>query len=441
MAHTVRIISRLEREARIRDATNASTDGEDFYDFRNEKIRLKVIRIQHEYLIYRMENFRTFIDQKEYATREGKPSAFFLAGQENETVQQVQHDILAKLARTGKADSVMPVIDVLRKERQRERLLITHTGVVINGNRRLAGMRELYSESPSAFAEFSHVWCMVLPQDATAVEILDIEANLQAKPEVKLDYDWIGDCQLIAKLASLERTPKQIAKQLNRKVPEIENSLQALIEADIYLKDWAKAEGEYGRVRDAEQLFKDIPPALEGKAEQLKDASRAIAWTLFENKDKLDGRLYNYNVTFGKRAADVLDRMADELGMPLETVRIEPTEEFAVDVDDPGSTVSYENVIAALRKPESRDEVVETLIDSCVGVIESEQSQKSGRAALKAIAMAHAKLSEIDFSRALPETYAPMSKQMDAIEKRVAELKKKLGEYISGTAPKNHDTL
>src|SRR5262249_34967053 len=157
---------------------------------RSKETPLKVIRIDISLPIYRMENFRTFIDQTEYAVKEKKPNTFFLMGQELESVQQLQHDILDKLARTGRADSITPVIEVLKKEKQRESILITSTGVVVNGNRRLAAMRELWKESKEDYPEFSHVNCMVLPDDTTPEEIVDIEADLQAKPETKLDYDW-----------------------------------------------------------------------------------------------------------------------------------------------------------------------------------------------------------------------------------------------------------
>jgi len=87
--------------------------------------------------IYRMENFRTFTDQREHTLKEKLKQDYFTAGQEIESVQQAQHELLAALARRGVADSIVPVIDVLKKEKQREALLITNSGVVVNGNRRL----------------------------------------------------------------------------------------------------------------------------------------------------------------------------------------------------------------------------------------------------------------------------------------------------------------
>src|ERR1700719_252775 len=114
MTYQVKLKSVAEREAKIRASILATKEIRDFYDFRNQKTKLPFIRIPEDILIYRMENFRTYIQQREYVIREKKPLNYFLAGQENESIQQLQHEILAKLARKGVSDSVVPVINVLR---------------------------------------------------------------------------------------------------------------------------------------------------------------------------------------------------------------------------------------------------------------------------------------------------------------------------------------
>jgi hypothetical protein len=411
------------REAKILASVTASTETRDFYDFRNQKTQLKLVRIASDLLVYRMENFRTYIDQHTYIIREGKPTDFFLAGQENESVQQLQHEILAQLARKGRADSIVPVIDVLKTEKQREPILISHRGVVVNGNRRLAGMRELYDEDSTANAEFSHVDCLVLPADTTPEEIVDIEARLQAKPETKLDYDWIGDCLLIQKLLDLGRTTAQVADRLNRKQAEIKNALAALGEATVYLKDWAKAEGDYTRVRDSEQFFKDLPSLVQGKEEGLADASRVIAWNLFENRDQLDDRLYAFNTVFGKNAADVMDRVAERLGIPLSGDTVEDDGSFDVDVDAPETATIYQPVIDSLRDPAKKEEALDVLIEVSRGVLERERGRKSSGAALKAIITANTRLSEVDLGRADPSSYTAMDRQLEQISKRAADLR------------------
>lgn len=420
MSYVVKLTAPAERETIIEKARKSPSRFEAFYEFRSTKYDLPVIRVGIDLPVYRVENFRTYTDQHEYIAKEKKPANFFLSGQEVESVQQVQHALLFRLAKKGVAESVVPVIDVLKTDGQREPLLITAAGVVVNGNRRLAAMREL---------GMSHVDAMVLPADATADEIVDIEASLQGRPETKLDYDWIGDGELISRLIGMGRTPKLVADQLHRSEKDIKNALQALSEADLYLKEWARAEGEYSRVReDAEQLFKDLPKRLEGKDANLAQASRVIAWSLFDNRDKLPGRIYDFNPAFGKLASDVLDRVASDLGLSTsdDAAAEDGGDEFSIDFEDEETAVSYDAIVDALKDDSTRDEAVDALIDAAQSAIETERGQKSGEAALKALSQANGKIASVDMSRAAPETYPKIKKQLDTIEGLCKQLRTKL---------------
>jgi predicted transcriptional regulator len=369
-----------------------------------------------------MENFRTYTDQKEHIAKEKLEPDYFLKGQELQTVQQKQHEILKKLAESKKG-SITPITDVLEKDGQRERLLISNTGVVINGNRRLAALREIGA---------TYVDCMVLPADATADEIVDIEANLQGKPETKLDYDWIGDAQLINRLVHMGRTTKEVAERLNRTKADIENSLQALVEADIYLRDWAGAPGEYSRVRDdAGQLFKDLPKLVSGKDQALQQGSRAIAWSLFENRDKIDGRVYRFNPAIGKLAADVLERLSEELEVPI-VAGAEEGDSGGLEIDfGEENEVDYTSLIQHLRADDTKEEAVEALVEACQAAIDAEAGATSTKAALKAITQAHSKLASVDVSTAAPETRPGMLKQLESIAALVVKLQDKVKEAES----------
>ena len=423
MTFQVRLESPAIREAKIRASVQGSQEVREFYDFRNQKTNLRKIRVAENLLVYRMENFRTYTDQRAYIARERKPDNYFTQGQENESVQQQQHDILARLARKGRADSVIPIIDVLRVERQREPILVTTRGVVVNGNRRLAAMRELLDESRTIFTEFEHVDCLVLPEDATPDDIVDIEAALQGKPETRLDYDWVGDCQLIQRLLDIGRSPQQVAQRLNRKLSEIRNSLAAFSEATTYLKDWANAEGDYTRVRDAEQIFKDLPGILEGKDESAAEASRIVAWNLFENKDNLSERLYAFNVVVEKSAESVLDEVASEMGIALNEQQDDEEDGFAVDVDIESDRPQFGPVIEALKDPDRRAEALDVLTQSARNYLEQERGRRKGGAALKSAITANARLNEIDLGRADSSTYDSIDRQLDQILKRANELK------------------
>lgn len=438
--YKVALISPVERIAAIKRAIEESNKKEDFYDFRSSKVSLPVIRIPINVPIYRMENFRTFTDQKEYLTTENKNIEvdYFIKGQENESVQEVQHEILVKLAKKGKDNSVTPVIDVLRKSKQREPLLITANGIMVNGNRRLAAMRELSCEETLDAKDFRHVDLMVLPSDATPEEILDIEASLQGKPETKLDYDWIGDAQLIKSQINIHKNAYDVSQRLNRSEKDIKNTLKALAEADLYLKEWANAEGEYSKVKDdAEQFFKDLPKHLEDKSASLENVSRIIAWSLFDNRKDLPSRIYDYNAAFGRLAEDVIKRLSDNLGIP--TVSPEENnddDDFLIDIEPEETESTYNAVIDALKDKSNKDAVA-SLIEVTIDAIEAAKGQKSGDAALKAVTQANSKLASIDISKANASTYSGIKKQLESIANITVKLNESIVELINKSSITN----
>ena len=376
-----------------------------------------------------MENFRTFTDQAEYIGKETLSPDFFHAGQEVESVQQIQHELLAKLAKRG-TDSVAVIHDVLKRDRQRDPILITSTGVVVNGNRRLAAMREIYEEDPKGFADFSFVECAVLPADATAADVVDIEAGLQAKQETKLDYDWIGDAQLMNAMVQQHGGTAIVSKRTNRSEKEIRNTIQALAEADLYLNEWRNAPGQYNLIKeDAQQLFKDIPKRLEGKDMTLQQASRAIAWTLYDNRENLAGRVYNYNAAFGKLATDVMERVVEKLGVSTEVANDSDSDDFSVDFGDDEVGVSYDVILDQLRDPATNSEAAAAVIDAAINAVEADKGRQSAQAPLNAVRDAHAKLMAVDVSRAAQDTLGVMRRQLEAIEGLARNLMRKIDNY------------
>src|SRR5690242_9441130 len=109
MKFKVQIKAPAIREEVIKQAVEASTETERFFDFRTKETQLKRVRVPQDVLVYRMENFRTFTEQQTYLARENKQANFFSSGQENVSAQQVQHDILAVLAAKGEGVTVVPV--------------------------------------------------------------------------------------------------------------------------------------------------------------------------------------------------------------------------------------------------------------------------------------------------------------------------------------------
>ena len=435
MGHIVKITPRSEREAVIKKRCEASAeDGEAIYDFRSGILVPKVISLPIDIPVYRMENSRTFTAQQTSIAREGKPQDYFEKGQELNEAQQLQHEILFELAKRG-TESVTPIIDVLLQEGQRKAILITSTGVVVNGNRRLSAMRELVRKSDgSVDNRFQNIKCAVLPEDVTADELDDIEADEQARRLTKLDYDWIGDAHLIRKHFNKGRTIKEVADRLRRNKSEIENVLQAFDEADLYLGEWLSKPGEYDRVQEGQQIFGDIPKNTTNKDPGLQNASRAIAWTIFENRDRVTGRVYRLNPAFGKLAPKVLERLQDEL--ELDDVASDDTDDgdfgFDVDIDVDDGIPNYDAIVRALKESDNKDQNIDILIETCETVIELDKGQQGEQAALKALSQANSKITGVDPLKAGKATLPAIQKQIETIRRALDKIEDVVNRRQSG---------
>lgn len=440
MSYEIHVKPRAERQAIITIALEASERKDRLDDYRGEPIDLKVVSLEIGLPVYRMANCRTFSEQQNSMAKKGLDPTFFSKGQESTEAQSEQHEILRRITKGAKA-SIANIDEVLTLEGQRESILITSTGVVVNGNRRLSAMRELYASDPTKYSKFSHVKCAVLPSDASADDIDDVEAALQARPQTKLDYDWIGEAQLVRRQRQKGRTVDQVAAQLRRKPPEIKNLLQALEEAELYLTTWANKPGQYALVaEDGEQLFKDIPKQIGSQDTQMQNASRAIAWTVFENADRFSGRIYNYNAAFGKLAPQVVQSVTEELGIELSKAEDEDSGQFDFAIDEDDQVLDYSPFVEALRGEDTKDDALDALVDACVTAIEREKGKKRKDAALKSLGQVHSKLAAIDVSTAGKSTYRPMLKQIESIGDILARLEKEIGDALGANKSQGGDS-
>ena len=419
MAYKFKITPRAEREALINKRLGSSEEfGEIIYDFRSDSYTPKVISLPIGIPVYRMENCRTFTAQQNDIATQGFDNDFFAKGQELSTAQQAQHEILIKLAKES-TESVTSIYDVLEKDGQRESILITSSGVVVNGNRRLCAMRELMRQKDDSVDErFTNIRCAVLPPDTTRDEVDDIEADLQARPQTKLDYDWIGDARLISRQVSKGRTTKEVADRLRRSKAEIENALQSLDEADLYLTEWVEKPGQYHLLKDGEQIFSDIPKNIAKKDPQLQEASRAIAWSIYENRDRVMGRVYRLNAAFGRLAPKVLDILEDQIDIEqADKEYTDDKDDFSIDIDGVAddSGKSYKPIINALKDDVTKDDAVNVLLEACETAIEFARGEKNEKAPLKTLSQVHARIIGIDTNAAGQNTLSPMLKQIEAI--------------------------
>ena len=428
------------REALIKQRLEVSCeDGEVIYDFRSDILTPKVISLPIDVPVYRMGNCRTFSAQQTEIARKKLAKDYFEKGQELASVQQMQHKILVELSGRG-SETVTPIITVLKDEGQREKLLITSTGVVVNGNRRLAAMRELSIRNDGSIDDrFTNALVAVLPSDVTLNEIDDLEADFQAKRETKLEYDWISDASLIRRQANKGRTAKQIAERLRRTKADVENALLALDEADLYLSEWMNKPGEYDLVNEGQQIFGDLPKAINNKDTNLQNASRAIAWSIYTNREKISGRVYRLNATFGKLAPKVLELLNDQLDLPASYADEDDEDDFAVDIETDATVKDYTPIIKALRNDKANEDTIDTLLDACETAIELDKGQKNENAALKTLSQVHSKVIAIDIRLAGSSTLSAIINQIESIRNGLNKIEVDIQARKKGSTSKEEE--
>lgn len=426
MTYETKVEPSRVRAEMIAERVAVSTETETFHEYQNREHKLPVITLPLHVPIYRMANFRTRTAQQSYLRREGKDAGFFQ--QENEDAQAIQHQILIKFAEEERDRSIASIIGVLKDEKQRLPLLITSLGIVVNGNRRLAAMRKLYGEDSSQHRAFSHVKCMVLPSTITEDEVVEIEVRLQMKRRTELPYNWIDEAIAIRELRDSGKGIKDLSALMNKSKGDIEDAINALAEADLYLSDRRGTPGDYEAIDFAKELFFDMGSSLSSKQGEAQEMSRRFAWTLVEKRGKggLSGRVYNFNPMFGKKADEVAERLAERMGVELQTGAEEELDttddDFDIDIVEAGE-VSYKPLIALFDDPTTREDLGDELLEVWESIVEADKGKKRAQQPLNLIQQANSKLTEVDLTDAAPASLAAIEKQLDAIESNVARLR------------------
>ena len=365
MLYKIKVTPKHERESQIALGCQNPFELSAFHEYQNATQPLPVIRIPIELPIYRMANGRTRTDQLKYVRQHELDLEFFRAGQENQDAQQAQHGILDEFSKQWTA-SIIPIATVLAEGKQTDPLLITSGGVVVNGNRRLAAMRELYATGEALYASYSHIRCRVLPVAVTDKEIKEIEIRLQMQPETKLPYTWVNEALTIKDLMSNGFTKDEVMRDMRKQSSaEVDAALQALTHAEIYLKDWRKEPEEYDLVEKGKQLFGDMARLLKNKSGDELELSRRIAFLVQDKSRQMGDRAYAFNFSFGKKSNEVAEALATRLGVdliapPPASEESGPDLEIDIENDETEGT-SYKPLIDFLDDATKRDEVTEEL--------------------------------------------------------------------------------
>lgn len=222
--------------------------------FKGENHNLPAFKVDISFPLFRMENGRTKRKQLEFMFKNPE-RAHELEDPSSTGAQTIQLAILQEMS--AEADLIG-----LLKQGQHEPLLLRYDGYVVNGNRRLAAMRLLHSDpkkqTPSP--DFSHVEVVRLPE-LDEKEIRRIEQRLQMSQDGKADYNWVDELLTIqSNIEDFGMTVPELARDMNKKQPTVENQLRMLKLIDIFLNRTDKS-GKYFEVDSDEQAFKTLAVA------------------------------------------------------------------------------------------------------------------------------------------------------------------------------------
>ena len=212
--------------------------------WRGENYHLSVIRVETSFLRYRLENGRTRRKQIEYLQNNpDAPSDLFNDPESNEA-QEAQNIILLDLI------NEKGLKDDLLTEGQRKPAIITYDGYVLNGNRRLAALKE---------NKIQHMDCVVLPEDSNPKDLYELELDLQMARDTKAEYNWVDVLLHIRYgIEDLKEEKSNLTKKMRLGKKEIESKISMLFLVDLYL-DWLNKPKQYHIVGAVdEQAFKEL---------------------------------------------------------------------------------------------------------------------------------------------------------------------------------------
>ncbi|WP_412506249.1 hypothetical protein [Roseovarius sp. SYSU LYC5161] len=291
----VQCLPRDERMAAVRAAMQNAGDSTHFVPVETGYLEAPVIELDHRVLVYRADNGRVLSELEQEARARATPLEHLKADAETPQMQSVLHDLLVEKSRDPRG----PVYSELeRYGRQTDPLLIGEDGIVLNGNRRLAAMRDLMARDSAGYSQFAHVRAAVLPPGLSADEIEFIEAALQMAPDLKLDYGWINRrLKLRQHLADMGRD-RVIDAYRFPGAAAIDNELEELALAEEYLA-WSEQPRRFDLVADQEQAFAALRLHLEMLDEALANTKlpavwRRIGFAMIKARPELDRNILHY---------------------------------------------------------------------------------------------------------------------------------------------------
>ena len=299
---------------------------------KNKWVACPIIMMDIDVPIYHLNNGRTRDAQRSYVKMNNHKDNYFEKGLENTQQQRIQHKILYELSQDSTAN-IHRELKTSIKFREDAPLLIDSNGMLINGNRRMAAIRELYKSDVKKYDDFKRIPCAVIEQFLDDKTIKEIENFLQVIKENKQDYNWISLCMEIQdEKKRLRLENKQIAVNMGKTEAEIERYYNLISLIDDCLERDHKTPGDYSVIRSQEQLWKNtIERAEKHKNKGEKDLINKIARMISVNSGKFGDR--DYKIAAALQKKNNLKQVLDHLTSRYSSIKLDKRKEK--DENDP----------------------------------------------------------------------------------------------------------
>lgn len=180
-----------ERAAALKEMVSAQNRRERLQQWVREEKILPVAEVPIDWVRFSTINHRIRAQQMRESVIQGNPN-LYLEDPLGEEAQQSTYILLSQIRDFNELK------EDLRKRGQVDLAVVTADGVLINGNRRAAALRTLWQKN--RYDRARYIRCMVLPEDATPEEILDLETELQVAKEFREKYTWVNEALMIEDL-------------------------------------------------------------------------------------------------------------------------------------------------------------------------------------------------------------------------------------------------
>jgi hypothetical protein len=341
--------------------------------FQNQPKTFSVFTVEIDLPKYRLANGRTQAAQEMYlAKHPDLGSEFFIIDPESEQVQSVQHDLLWKMV---ESTNLLNYFEDTSNNQELP-LVLTHDGFVVNGNRRLCAMRELYYDDREKYSKYGYVDVVILPVCSDKA-VDELEAYLQIQPEIKADYTWIAKaCMLRVRQVRYGYTNEALASLYGISEKEIVAMLAHLALVDDYLGSRNRPK-QYESVEKDEFAFKQLYKARQQlKRPDEKDLLTELAFCLVESGDTVQGRLYQRI----PEIKDYLPLIAERLDSELKPDPVTPKPNTTYELFGTAEA-GYESLVSVVSKPQHRA----TVIDSIIEVIDDQKAKDKDRVKANAV--------------------------------------------------------